>query len=72
VIPYKRYPIAVLSIEMPPDEVDVNVHPSKLEVRVRHERAVYNAGLGFTAGKKSSKKRLLPTPREADLAVQQC
>jgi DNA mismatch repair protein MutL len=41
VIPYKRYPIAVLSIEMPPDEVDVNVHPSKLEVRVRHERAVF-------------------------------
>jgi DNA mismatch repair protein MutL len=41
VIPYKRYPVAVLSVAMPPDEVDVNVHPSKLEVRVRNERIVF-------------------------------
>ncbi|HEX5132674.1 MAG TPA: DNA mismatch repair endonuclease MutL [Candidatus Krumholzibacteria bacterium] len=41
VIPYKRYPVAVLSVTMPPDEVDVNVHPSKLEVRVRNERVVF-------------------------------
>ncbi len=41
VIPYKRYPVAVLALEMPPAEVDVNVHPSKLEVRVQNERAVF-------------------------------
>ncbi|HEU4365482.1 MAG TPA: DNA mismatch repair endonuclease MutL, partial [Candidatus Krumholzibacteria bacterium] len=41
VIPYKRYPVVVLSVAMPPDEVDVNVHPSKLEVRVRNERVVF-------------------------------
>ncbi len=41
VIPYKRYPVAVLSVSMPADEVDVNVHPSKLEVRVRNERVVF-------------------------------
>jgi DNA mismatch repair protein MutL len=41
VIPYKRYPVAVLSVVMPADEVDVNVHPSKLEVRVRNERVVF-------------------------------
>jgi len=41
VIPYKRYPVAVLAVSMPPDEVDVNVHPSKLEVRVRNERVVF-------------------------------
>jgi len=41
VIPYKRYPVAVLATDIPAADVDVNVHPSKLEVRVRNERAVF-------------------------------
>ena len=39
----KRYPIAVLHLELPPGQVDVNIHPSKMEIRFRNERAVYHA-----------------------------
>ena len=35
-----KHPVAVVSISLPPGEVDVNVHPTKTEVRLRDEQAV--------------------------------
>jgi DNA mismatch repair protein MutL len=38
-----RHPIAVVSIGLPLEEVDANVHPTKAEVRFRDESAVFSA-----------------------------
>src|SRR5260221_8376715 len=42
-IPAERFPIAVLLISLPASEVDVNVHPTKAEVRFRSPDAVFSA-----------------------------
>ncbi|MGI9145777.1 MAG: DNA mismatch repair endonuclease MutL [Chloroflexota bacterium] len=40
-VPVGRHPVAVLNVCVPPADVDFNVHPSKLEVKLLRERAVY-------------------------------
>lgn len=42
-LPIKRYPIAFVKITMPPQEVDVNVHPAKTEIRLHDADAVFRA-----------------------------
>ena len=40
-----RFPIAVLMINLPPEQLDVNVHPAKAEVRFQRPRVVFSAVL---------------------------
>lgn len=40
-LPIGRYPIVYINIEMDPILVDVNVHPTKLEVRLSKEKLLY-------------------------------
>ncbi len=57
-----RYPLAALFIEVPPDEVDVNVHPAKAEVRFR------SPDKAFSFVQRSTRRALLayaPVPQVA-------
>lgn len=42
-LPKGRHPVALLHLRVPPERLDVNVHPAKTEVRLLDERAIAEA-----------------------------
>jgi len=55
-----RHPVAIINISVPPEEVDVNIHPTKAEVKFRQERAVFVAVQRAVRG---TLVELAPAPR---------
>jgi DNA mismatch repair protein MutL len=41
-MPASAYPVALIFIDLPPDQVDVNAHPAKTEVRFRQQTVVHD------------------------------
>ena len=59
----REFPIGYLSLTMPPEYVDVNVHPQKSEVRFRHPDQVFAVVRGAVlAGVRSIKRPLMSAP----------
>ncbi|MCL2011190.1 MAG: DNA mismatch repair endonuclease MutL [Cystobacterineae bacterium] len=69
-LPVRRQPIAILFMEMDSHEVDVNVHPQKMEVRFADPRAVQDALIaGISKAISSAPWNVQgPSPVPADLA----
>ncbi|MFX1511373.1 MAG: DNA mismatch repair endonuclease MutL [Promethearchaeota archaeon] len=67
-LPSKNYPIAFLFIQMDLSHVDVNVHPTKKEVRFSNEEEI--DGSIFQSVKKTlSSHELIPEWREEDIST---
>lgn len=74
-LPINRFPLAVLSIHMDPSLIDVNVHPSKLEVRFSKEQELHQF-IEAAARKTLGRQVLIPgitsksTPKPAKVLEQ--
>jgi DNA mismatch repair protein MutL len=58
-----RFPVCFLFLEMAPDQVDVNVHPTKMEVRFRDSQQLYRQMLN------TLRKQFLSMELESELEI---
>ena len=68
ILPDDRYPIAVLNIEIDPTKVDVNIHPTKREVKFDDETLIFES-IKKAVRDVLLKERLEPDIREKELKI---
>ena len=61
-----RFPFVILYIDIPQEYVDVNVHPSKTEIRFRDEQAVYRY-VHETVTEGLTRRELIPQIKREDV-----
>jgi len=62
----RKHPIAIINISLPPQEVDVNIHPTKTEVKFRQEHII------FSTVQKAVRRALveqMPVPKIEEVAT---
>src|SRR5512139_1575344 len=75
-LPRGRFPLGILFVELPVERVDVNVHPSKAEVRFRDGRALFEtvtraAREALTTGERRRWERPLAAAQERRAPVEE-
>ena len=59
-LPHGKYPFVILKLEIPPTDVDVNVHPTKREVRYKNTNQIFNFIMSYLFGTSLIEKLILP------------
>jgi len=61
-----KHPVAIITISLPPEEVDVNIHPTKNEVKFGNENAVFGA---VQKAVRRALVELMPVPKIEEVAT---
>jgi len=61
-----KHPVAIINISLPPSEVDVNIHPTKIEVKFQNERLVFGA---VQKAVRRALIKLAPVPQVEEVAT---
>ncbi len=60
IIPEGKYPIVILHLNLPPDQIDVNVHPSKMEIKFADGEKIKQIVSETLINALAQKERLIP------------
>jgi len=61
-----KHPVAIINLSLSPKEVDVNIHPTKSEVKFQNEHAVFSA---VQKAVRQTLIRLMPVPKIEEVAT---